>query len=394
VKPAIDDPIKKWEVKPSAGKHFDVLDGFRGVAILMVVIHHTFYTNPQNAFLGAVQGLIASGWIGVPVFFVLSGFLISYPFFQAKSKVAGKWYVDGYARRRIGKIVPPFYLSIVIFSLFYMFRYHDAAYLKSAWEWALGLPNFIMIEKTFNSSYWSLIVEVHFYLVLPFLFFLTRRLNTRHAAGIIFFVLAAAAFSARQLTWPADAAAPANQMLTVFLMSRFPCQMDYFAWGVLFGGIFVSLASFREKARPLALLGYAGAVLFVTTLCLYAGWGRTYGIDGRLDLARWSVEFFHWAPAGSAFLMLFFVFDPLCAGSRLLGSAWLRFVGIVSYEWFLFHAPVVWFFAGLYGRTHGSVPGYALKTLAPLALTFLFSVAVYRWFSLPVLNRIRAGISK
>jgi peptidoglycan/LPS O-acetylase OafA/YrhL len=40
--------LKKWEIKPSTGNHFDVLDGLRGVAILLVVSHHTFYANPQG----------------------------------------------------------------------------------------------------------------------------------------------------------------------------------------------------------------------------------------------------------------------------------------------------------------------------------------------------------
>jgi peptidoglycan/LPS O-acetylase OafA/YrhL len=104
------------------------------------------------------------------------------------------------------------------------------------------------------------------------------------------------------------------------------------------------------------------------------------------------VEYFHWLPSVATFLMLFFVFDPSCAGSRLLGSAWLRFTGIVSYEWFLFHGPVVNYFSETFGKTHGSLLQYGLKTVAPLAVTFVFSVAVYRWFSLPILNRIRDSI--
>jgi peptidoglycan/LPS O-acetylase OafA/YrhL len=94
-------------------------------------------------------------------------------------------------------------------------------------------------------------------------------------------------------------------------------------------------------------------------------------------------------------LMLFFVFDPRCLGARILGCAPLRFTGIISYEWFLFHGPIVgWFHAHSPEHTHGNVWLYAWKTLVPLALTFIFSVLVYRYFSLPILNRVRERLKR
>ena len=387
-----DDPIKTWEIQASTGRHFDVLDGLRGVAILMVVIYHTFYTNPVNPLLKFVYGLIESGWIGVPVFFVLSGFLISYPFFQAREKDAGAWYVNGYARRRLGKIIPPFYLSIVLFIVFYLVVYRDSSYVTEGLAWSIGIQNFVFFIQRFNLSYWSLVVEAHFYIVLPLLFLLTRGLKSRQAAGIIFLVLLIVPAVVRHLTWPSDPALAANARFTGFLMARFPCVLDYFAWGIVFAGFYVSMAGQREKMRPAAVLGYAGIILLAATLSLYAKWVWQYGIAGQPRL--WSVDFFRWAPSISVFLMLFFVFNPECAGARLLSHPWLRFIGIVSYEWFLFHGPIVAWFRDKFGHTNGNRFLYLEKTVLPLALTFLFSVAVYRWFSLPILNRIRAIIKK
>src|SRR6267378_5946985 len=96
------ESMKQWEVKSSTGKHFDVLDGIRGIAILMVVVVHTFYVNPKSGLLLRTIGdLIGTGGTGVPIFFVLSGFLISYPFFRDRSMDTRLWYPDGYTRRRI-----------------------------------------------------------------------------------------------------------------------------------------------------------------------------------------------------------------------------------------------------------------------------------------------------
>jgi hypothetical protein len=87
----IDNPpmpapkLKRWEILPSTGGHLDVLDGLRGVAILLVVSYHALYTNPASGLLSRLAGdVFTAGWMGVPIFFVLSGFLISYPFFKGR----------------------------------------------------------------------------------------------------------------------------------------------------------------------------------------------------------------------------------------------------------------------------------------------------------------------
>jgi peptidoglycan/LPS O-acetylase OafA/YrhL len=380
------DSIKRWEVQSSTGKHFDVLDGLRGVAILMVVAYHGFYTNPgAGALMRLIGGVFGTGWMGVPIFFVLSGFLISYPFFRGRAADKRFWYQQGYTRRRVGKIIPPFYLSIVIFTLYYFLRFSNSAYLHAAWQWAVGLPNFIQPAADFRASYWSLIVEAHFYVILPLLFLFTRGLKPRPTAALLFLILFVAPLAARLFTWPE---AP-NKKLVQFLMTRFPCDLDFFAWGVLFSGVFVSLSSIRDKLRVLSLFGYAGLILLMVSIGFWTRWVPLFNLVDHPT--RWSVEVFHLLPAASAFLMLFFVFDPNCIGSRILGHSSLRFIGIVSYEWFLFHVPVVSLFYEMFGKTHGNLILYIGKTALPLALTFGFSVIVYRYFSLPLMNRIRGS---
>jgi len=383
------DSIKSWEVQASTGKHFDVLDGLRGVAILLVVTFHTFYVNPESGkTLLAVGGLIKTGLIGVPIFFVLSGFLISYPFFRQRASETQFWYFKGYTRRRIGKILPPYYLSIAVFAAFYSLRFSNPAYLGTALQWALGLPNFVPNALRFNASYWSLIVEVHFYVVLPLLFFLTRGLKVRHASAVLFLILFAVPLGFREFTWPEQ---PLTKDQLGFLMSRFPCQLDFFAWGVLFAGVFVSLSAVPNDIRALSLFGYAGAVLLLSSICLWALWSNLFDI--HFHPTRWSTEAFHFLSGASAFLLLFFVFDPRCFGARVLSHPALRFVGIVSYEWFLFHQPVVDLFQDLFGQAGGSLTRYLCRTVLPLTLTFACSVVVYRYFSLPLMNRIRGKSS-
>ena len=298
------------------------------------------------------------------------------------------WYQSGYIRRRVGKIIPPYYLSIAIFALYYLLRFSNPAYFHVALQWALGLPNFLPTALRFNASYWSLIVEVHFYFVLPILFFATRGLRPRQTAALLFLILFVGPLITRQLTWP-DHALSKDEI--GFLMCRFPCQLDFFAWGVLSSGVFVSLSSVRDEVRALSLFGYAGIVLLIASIGFWALWSRLFDINSQP--ARWSIEVFHLLPGASAFLMLFFIFDPGCIGSRILGNSWLRFIGIVSYEWFLLHQPVVYLFQDIFGQTRGNTIFYVFKTFLPLALTFGLSVVVYRYFSLPLMNRVRGKSS-
>jgi peptidoglycan/LPS O-acetylase OafA/YrhL len=385
--------IKQWTVPTSTASHLDVLDGLRGVAIILVVSFHAFYTNPEHGSIARAVGYMLSwGKIGVPIFFVLSGFLISYPFFKSKSGGLHSWYPEGYARRRIAKILPPFYLSIVLIALFYWFRFHDTAYVKAGLKWAIGLGHFVPISPEFNTPYWSLLVEVSFYLTLPFLFWLTRNWQTRTTTIVIALLLLFVPFAVRQLNWPGgltvypDVSTPLGARMD-FAAKQFPCLLDYFGWGVAFAAVYALLIPQNETLRPLSLFGYLGASLLLGTIVLLSIWSATDGI--LTNATRWSEEAYHWLPGLSGFLLLFFIFDSNCAGSRLLSSTWLRFTGLISYEWFLFHYPIILWFKQLFGSTHGNILSYLLKTAVPLVVTFAFSVAVYRWFSLPLLNRIR-----
>jgi peptidoglycan/LPS O-acetylase OafA/YrhL len=389
--------MRRWEVTTSSGKHFQVLDGLRGMAILLVIVFHTFYTNPSSsAVASGIQYLIFSGWIGVPIFFVLSGFLISYPFFKARKQSPQFWYLRGYTVRRLGKILPPFYLSIAIFTVFYWVLFHNTDYLKSALFWAIGWESYGLPITDFNLSYWSLMVEIHFYGLLPILFFLTRGLTLGKTTVATVACLLLLPLLLRLLAWPwGISVLPPNHTGTEinFFVQRFPfCQLDYFAFGLAFAGIFAAIETRLVDFKKLALLGYLGVAALTFTLIYWAYACKTYGV--HVHPQHWSIETFKYAAGGSSFLLLFFLFDADCLGARLFGSSWLRFIGIVSYEWFLFHGPIVVWFRHLFGRTEGHIFLYVGKTILPLALTFVFSVLVYHYFSQPILNRVRNSLKK
>ncbi len=375
--------IKRWEIKASTGNHFDVLDGLRGIAILMVVAYHALSTNPNAGAAARWAGyLISSGWMGVPIFFVLSGFLISYPFFKRRQTDPSFWYQRGYAARRIGKILPPFYLSILIFIVFYWLERRDPADWDTAWKWATGLANWVYVPPNFNNSYWSLLVESHFYFMLPLLFWLTRGRSLRSTTLIIALILFLVPLMVRSLTY-------SELPIRFDSMSRFPCKLDYFGWGVVFAGMYVGLALVRSKLRRLSRLGNIGCLLLVATMFF---WHRIPVWNSHGAATRQYGEWTHWLPGLASVLLLFFLYDPGCLMARWIANGVLRFIGIVSYEWFLFQGPVITFFHDHIEPGHGSFWRLLGRSVVPAVLTLGLSIMVYRWFSLPILKGIRGGV--
>jgi peptidoglycan/LPS O-acetylase OafA/YrhL len=376
--------ISRSTVSSSSGLHLNMMDGLRGIAILMVVVSHGFYFNPNGPTLLVYVGrLIGSGWMGVPIFFVLSGFLISYPFFQARVKNPDFWYQRGYAARRALKIIPPFYLVILILAICYYRWSSDPTYFTLGLQWATGIAHYVNLPRYFNTSFWTLWVEIHFYLVLPFLFFLFRGASQKRTYWGMFFLLAVVPPIARALTWPASGL-PED---TDFITRRFPNALDNFAWGVLLAGIYVSRGAPAATAtRPLARLGYLGAALLAASAVVLA----------FVDFSpRAAVEWQRFLPGIAAFFTAFFVFDPHSIGSRVLSWPILRFTGIISYEWFLLHQPAQVFFHSLVGSTQGSFSFYLFTVLTPSVLTFLLAGVIYFSFSLPIMrwgrNRLSAA---
>jgi peptidoglycan/LPS O-acetylase OafA/YrhL len=144
------------------------LDILRGIAILFILGRHVLYI-PENLpiffknFLSLWQ---QAGWIGVDLFFVLSGFLVSGLLF-AEQKNTGKIRISRFLIRRAFKIYPSFYLFLIVSIVTsYAFQLPSTPKPHAFVGEALFLQNYI---GQFWPHTWSLAVEEHFYLVLTFI---------------------------------------------------------------------------------------------------------------------------------------------------------------------------------------------------------------------------------
>jgi peptidoglycan/LPS O-acetylase OafA/YrhL len=152
--------------------HTPALDGIRGIAILLVLVHHFTLFDPITS-VGAWLGFVALlGWSGVDLFFVLSGFLITGILIDART--SDRYFISFYARRTL-RIFPLYYL--VVFLCFvvlpYFPRWHELLVGHAnlpEWPYWTYLVNFSIAERdAFQHGVldvaWSLAIEEQFYLL-------------------------------------------------------------------------------------------------------------------------------------------------------------------------------------------------------------------------------------
>lgn len=369
-------------IKPSSGQYWGLLDGLRGLAILMVVACHGFYANPNGPkVLKCVGSFIASGAIGVQMFFVLSGFLISYPLLKAKNETSASWSGRGYTLRRCLKIFPPFILCIMLLCLIYRFEDGTFTRTQTGLLWLVGIPHLFYVPDAalFNGSFWSLWVEVGFYIALPLFFLILRRLSSVNTtAGVIALTLFVTSVAASFLTWPSETR-PGSFML--YIIGRFPNCMSNFGWGVLFAGLFISWNKQKKDAMRFARLGYVGMFFLLATL-IWQAWVLQQDLSGQWHthaIKQLLIDI-------TTFLLLFFIFDRRTWGARFFSMPWLKYLGVISYEWFLLHQPIMRLFRKWSGSADGSLIKYLFIILTPMILTLIAAVLIYHFFSAPIIE--------
>jgi peptidoglycan/LPS O-acetylase OafA/YrhL len=166
------------------GSRVPALDGARGVACLMVLLHHCGRGHAMSGGAALFNRASAAGWMGVDLFFVLSGFLITGLLLDAQGQAGASL---RFWRRRALRILPLAYafLAIVFFSPLWRHEpWHPGVYAAQWWFWLYANNWLALYRPTLDHGvlghFWSLAIEEQFYLLWPLVTsFLTRsRLKT------------------------------------------------------------------------------------------------------------------------------------------------------------------------------------------------------------------------
>lgn len=178
------------------------LDLLRTLAIVLVMLFHSFVVGglgPNWAWLSRY------GWMGVDLFFVLSGFLIGVQVLKSLKDGGRLSFCDFYLRRGF-RILPAYWAVLLLYLVWPSFR--ESPGMEPSWKFAAFVLNLSIdyVSNTAFSHAWSLCVEEHFYLLFPLLaaWFFRRPAMWKFAALCMFLVLAGVAL--RSVVWLHDIA--------------------------------------------------------------------------------------------------------------------------------------------------------------------------------------------
>ncbi|MCX4165295.1 MULTISPECIES: acyltransferase [Paraburkholderia] len=321
---------------PSHQQRIVQLDGLRAIAVLAVFAQHA---------------LKAPLWMGVDLFFVLSGFLITGILLERKSRQQS--YFGYFYARRARRILPPYVLLMIVSSLLFGLGW------AQHWQWyAFFATN---IGDALNQSghdslnvLWSLAVEEQFYIVWPFVILLVpQRALAWVAAALIVGVpvLRAIATPWFDSFWP------------IYYLT--PFRMDLLAAGALLA---VTVRRDRDALEPFKLLAVVGALVALAVLAwLHLHYPRFRAANTPLsNAALYSI---------SLVLCTSLVVIALQSKGivkRLLSNPVLVYIGTISYTIYLIHLTVLY---ALWPLHHSRI------VTAALALIVTLAYASVSWFA-------------
>jgi peptidoglycan/LPS O-acetylase OafA/YrhL len=312
--------------------HLPVLDGVRGIAVLMVIFHHiTFAGSPTGKPLAILWKVGVTGWCGVDLFFVLSGFLITGILLDART---GEHYFRNFYGRRTLRIFPLYYcflaLSLFVLPLVASWLHQAPASWPTSPAWFLAYgQNFWIGQHGFTAipealpigHFWSLAIEEHFYLVWPLLIWLIPVRALIPSAFALIGLCIGLRVGLTRVGFSADA-------VYVFTF----CRMDALLLGAI-PAIAVRMWRHITVLRLARVCCVAAVLLLIAMLAYLRGFNWTYPLMHLYGFTLLAIIF-------STLLVLALAASPQSLPGRILRWRLLRTCGKYSYAMYIFH-PLV-----------------------------------------------------
>jgi peptidoglycan/LPS O-acetylase OafA/YrhL len=357
-----------WRNPRLAGR-IPELDGIRGLAILLVLLFHSF-AGIQGSVPGTWQSYFVASlrltWSGVDLFFVLSGFLIGGILYDAKSS---RNYFRTFYLRRIYRIFPLYFIWIALFVAGVLFVGSDKSSVLQPifnrslplWVYPLFVQNIGMFFRNnfgplWMTATWSLAVEEQFYFVLPFLI---RKLSYR---GIIWMAAAAilCAPAVRFALWLSG-----SDLIGPYTL--LPSRADSLGLGVIIAlacrnqTAWEWLASHRRQLLAALLFFGCGCTFFVK----YQRFTYVFGLT--------------WIAAFYAVLLLLTVVHPGRILEGCFRSRLLMRLGTVAYAVYIFHVGINALVLAAVFRQIPSVRHWSSMPATLLSFLISISLAILSW---------------
>lgn len=353
--------------------HLKFIESLRGLAALYVVLFHVvFIPNPNLSLPSPACPFISGGGTGVALFFIVSAFTLTFSMRQREnqSHPVLRFYI-----RRIFRIVPLFYILLVISCLRDWFRFGDMHTKKELLLNIIFGFNFVPGKNEgIVWASWTLGVEMIFYLLFPLLYYFV---NDSKKALVLFFITLLAAFGFYKLL--PYLSLPTAQRESFFHFSLLH-HMPVFVLGMMVFFLFEKwiLGKPRHRAWAFALIGVA-TIGFVTLLARQ--------ISSQL-------EGWYWFALAYAGLLLGLAMYPL----KVFVNRVTCFYGKISYSLYLNHPTIVLMLIPIYRKIYAlnmiTTVKYGMCLLFTLALLTPLSYLTYRVIEEPGMDLGRKIIKR
>lgn len=353
---------------------FPALTGVRAIAAYLVFVHH-YADTPEVS--GPLYPFFAQGHVGVSVFYVLSGFLITYNYAPRFGVDAGFWL--RYAGRRFGRIFPLYWALLAVT------YFGSTAPLPSA---SSVILNVTLLKGFFDdfkfdgvAPSWSLTVEETFYFLAPVLFTLVRRIGAVGVQLSLYVVGALLLLAGHQLGFHGLF----GNFRFVALYTFFGRSFE-FAVGMALARTMRNLPGLLAKPSRLKFtyLGAAGIVLVMYWLALLGGpTGPGLFKPGGIVLNDLVL------PTFIGMFLMGLTSESTCLRSMLSSRPFI-FLGRASYAFYLVHMSVISGFISSHLHGLGSRSG----TVVLFVACNLVAGALYLFVELPANRKVRTWTEK
>ena len=324
------------------------LDGVRGVAVLLVLLCHSslILELPPGIFQRLHAGdVLALGWSGVDLFFVLSGFLISGILLDTRT---AQNYFRSFYQRRTLRILPLYFTVVILYFHLLIPAAHHVGKLpeltgaNERWFWfhLSNWPRAFGADLGWLQHFWSLAIEEQFYLVWPFIVFFAGQ----KWLPSICLALIASSFCSRLVN-------AHNPYGPLFLYELTPFRIEPLAVGSLAATLVRNSKSLSFARNPLILLGTAVCGCLALLLAIVEGRSvdftpsmATYGFTGFAVLY------------GSLVVHAYVKSGSHAKFASVLRLRWLRAFGKYSYAIYVLHLPIFVAYGRVANRVHHFVP--------------------------------------
>ena len=337
------------------------IDGLRAIAVLSVIFYHAF------------PSLLTGGFVGVDVFFVISGYLITTILLRELENHS--FSISRFYERRARRIMPALFLMMIVcIPVGYLYLLPDdiSSFYKSILSVSTFTSNFLFASesgyfapnvelKPFLHT-WTLAVEEQYYIFFPVILVFTWKGGKKFTLLFVCFLASVSFFLAQKLS----VSDPTNAFY--LLHTR--------AWELLIGAIGAFITSYGSKSilklkslarEALSIIGIAMLILSIFTYDKLLPYPSSYTM----------------LPGFGAFFIVVFCNKDLLVG-KLLSLPLVRFFGLISYSAYLWHQPIFAFY-----RYKNIIEPSAVSMYALIALTIAIAYISWKWVEKPFREKDR-----